>query len=127
MWPACVWLLPRRRLAVFCFAVCAFVLVLRFYVIQHYNPLPLVIFMNTVTRVDTLMVGALCAIVVRDQALLGRVRRWLPIVAAIGASFVAIVLLVVRGIPAQRYYTQTLGFTALALTVWATRHVGLLV
>jgi peptidoglycan/LPS O-acetylase OafA/YrhL len=115
VWPACVWLLPRRRLAVLSVAVCAVVLALRFYVIQHYNPLPLVIFMNTVTRVDTLMVGALCAIVMRDDKLLAHVRRWLPTVAAIGACCVVVIILGVRGISAQRYYTQTLGFTALAL------------
>jgi peptidoglycan/LPS O-acetylase OafA/YrhL len=116
VWPACVWLLPRRRLAVLSVAVCAAVLALRFYVIQHYNPLPLVVFMNTVTRVDTLMVGALCAIVMRDRTLLAHVRRWLPTVAAIGACCVAVIVVGVRGISAQRYYTQTLGFTALALT-----------
>jgi peptidoglycan/LPS O-acetylase OafA/YrhL len=115
-WPACVWVLPRRRLAVFSVAVCAAVLALRFYVIQYHNPPPLVVFMNTVTRVDTLMVGALCAIVMRDNALLAQVRRWLPIIAAIGACCVAVIFFGVRETSAQRYYTQTLGFTAFALT-----------
>jgi len=115
VWPACVWLLPRRPLGVLCATVCAAVLALRFYVIQHYNLLPLVIFMNTVTRVDTLMVGALCAIVMRDHALLARVRRWLPAIAGSAAGCVVVILLGVPGISAQRYYTQTLGFTAFAL------------
>ena len=116
VWPACVWLLPRKRLSVFCVAACAAVLVLRFYVIRRYHPLSLVIFMNTATRVDTLIVGALCAIVMRNATLLSRTRRWLPAITAIAACYFAVVAIGVSGTAAQIYYTQTLGFTALALT-----------
>jgi hypothetical protein len=61
------------------------------------------------------MMGALCAIVMRDQALLARVRRWLPAVAATAACCVAVIVIGVRPLAAQLFYTQTLGFTALAL------------
>lgn len=124
VWPLCVWLLPRKRLLGLCVAVCPGVLALRFFLIGYFNPPPHVIFMNTVTRADTLIMGALCALLVTDGRWLAAVWRWLPIVATLGAGCVVTIAFGVRDASRQLYYTDTLGFTALAMTfgsvvIWA--------
>ena len=116
VWPLCVWLLPRRYLPGFCIAICAAVLALRFFLVQYYNPFPQILLMNTATRADTLIVGALCAVVTRDRTRLARVRRWLPAVAVLAFSFLVVMFFGIKDKSAQLYYTDTLGFTALALT-----------
>jgi peptidoglycan/LPS O-acetylase OafA/YrhL len=114
VWPLCVYLLPRNRLIMVAVAICAGVLGLR-WVLTTYGVPPETIFRNTLTRSDTLMAGALCAIVVRDSALLARVRRWLPLVAVFGAAYVVAVGFLVKSEAAQVYDTVTFGFTALAM------------
>lgn len=113
-WPLCVYLLPRNRLIGVAVTICAAVLGLR-YLLAAYGVPSETILRNTITRSDTLMAGALCAIVVRDSTLLARVRRWLPLVAAFGAAYVIAVGFLVKSEAAQVYDTVTFGFTALAL------------
>ena len=115
VWPLCVWLLPRRRLPVLCVAVCLAVLALRFYLLGPCNLSPQMVFRNTVTRADTLMVGALCAIVVRDPTWFAAVRRWLPALAIPAVAYLAVVGFGIKNVTKQVYDTETLGFTAFAL------------
>jgi peptidoglycan/LPS O-acetylase OafA/YrhL len=129
VWPLCVWLLPRKRLLVLCVAVCAGAPALRFFLIGHYHVAPEIIFRNTVTRADTLMAGALCALVARDCSLLAHVRRWLPAMAVLGAAYLVAVVIAVPEPTAQVFYADTLGFTALALifgplVMWAYSFTG---
>ncbi len=113
-WPLCVYLLPRNRLITVAVTICAAVLGLRFLLAISGVPSETIV-RNTITRSDTLMAGALCAIVVRDSALLARVSRWLPLVAGFGAAYVIAVGFIVKSEAAQVYDTVTFGFTALAL------------
>jgi peptidoglycan/LPS O-acetylase OafA/YrhL len=114
VWPLCVWLLPVRRLLVGAIIVCAAALALRFgLAIDHVSTQ--LIFRNTLTRCDTLLVGAICAIVVRDAGLLARVRRFLPIVATLGAAYVVAIAIAIKDDATQAFYAVTFGFTALAL------------
>jgi peptidoglycan/LPS O-acetylase OafA/YrhL len=115
VWPLCVYLLPRRQLAIVAVAICTAVLALRFLLANHGVPSEM-IFVDTATRADTLMVGALAALVVGDKLLLSLVRPWLPIVAALGAGYVIVVGFAVKSEVLQIYDMVTLGFTAFALT-----------
>jgi len=114
-WPLCVFFLPRRQLIIVAVAICAAVLGLRF-LLANYGVPSETIFVNTATRADTLMVGALAALVVTDTSSLNRVRPWLPLVAALSAGYVIAVGFAVKSEALQIYDMVTLGFTAFALT-----------
>jgi peptidoglycan/LPS O-acetylase OafA/YrhL len=129
LWPLCVWLLPERRLPAVCGGVCAAVLALRFGLVGLFHVPQHVVFMNTVTRADTLIVGAFCAVAARNGGLLAKARRWLPVAAVAGSCYMVVVALGLKDKQAQIYWTQTLGFTALALTfgplvLWAYLRSG---
>jgi peptidoglycan/LPS O-acetylase OafA/YrhL len=123
VWPLCVWLLPVRRLLVGAIAVCVAALALRIGLALDHVSTQL-IFRNTVTRSDTLLVGAICAMFVRDAALIARVRPVLPFLAALGSAYVVAVAVGIKDETAQAFYAVTFGFTALAvvfgaLVIWA--------
>lgn len=126
VWPACVFLLRRDRLKWLCGGAFIGCLVLRFMVEARHPGFSL---MNTATRIDTLLLGAFCAIAVRDEALSRRVRRWLPTTAA--ASFLAILVIDfgAREIWSRAFWTSTIGFSCFALfygavVLWAYWHNG---
>jgi peptidoglycan/LPS O-acetylase OafA/YrhL len=114
LWPLCVCYLSRRqllRICVFAFFVC---LAIRFFLVQH-DPGPPLIERMTITRMDTLLVGAFCAIVVRDPDLLRQIRRWLPGVALFSFLGMFMIDFVAHEIRSRTHYTQSFGYSFLAL------------
>lgn len=111
-WPFCVWRIPSRYLARVCAAVMAVVLALRILVVPGHAGSQ-VILMNTIMRMDSLLCGALCAIIVRNKKWYATVWRWVPWCAAFT---VAGMVYIYKGPPkADQPYIQTIGFTLLAL------------
>ena len=93
MWSLCVWLVPSRYLGRICAATFVGVLALRVGLLWHGGPSQAIV-ENTFTRMDTLLAGAACAIIVRRKDLLARIGPWMDWVAAVsfgglGAIFLA--------------------------------------
>jgi peptidoglycan/LPS O-acetylase OafA/YrhL len=129
MWPICVYCLSRRQLLRLCavaFGVCFGV---RFLLVQQ-NPYGSALLMtNTFARMDTLLVGAFCALAVRDPRLLNRVRPMLPYIAIISSCGMVAIDFVAHEIRSRAYYTQSFGYSLLALgfgtlVLWAYLHAG---
>lgn len=115
LWPLAVWLLPCRRLLVLCAVVCVGAVALRIFLVDVYGIAPHVVLMNTATRVDTLLLGAVAAIVVQDPTLLQKVRKWLPGIALLSALSLGAVALLVKDRASQLHFMNTFGFTALGV------------
>lgn len=113
VWPACVWLIPRKRLAWTCVAGCVIALTLRCAMLRLNMPSD-VILMNTVTRMDALLCGGFCAIAVRDGVMLGRIRAALPYVLAVVVIGMFLIEVVAREVGSRGIYTLSVGFTLLA-------------
>jgi peptidoglycan/LPS O-acetylase OafA/YrhL len=76
LWPLCIWIIPRRRLKWVAIFVSIAALALRLAWVHLSGPF-LGIAVATPARVDTLLVGALCAVVYRESKMLNTLRRWL--------------------------------------------------
>lgn len=80
VWPACVWFLSPKSLVKICVAGILVAFLWRWFCLTHFSPaLDTFIYMNTFTRMDGLLAGALCAAAVRDRILLARIRRLLTL------------------------------------------------
>jgi peptidoglycan/LPS O-acetylase OafA/YrhL len=111
-WPMCVWWISPRYLARVCVAGMVSTLLLRLALMPHHAGATIIL-MSTVTRMDSLLCGALCAIVVRNKELYATIGRWIPRLAVIS---VAGIVYIYKGPPAaDQSYVQTIGFTMLAI------------
>jgi peptidoglycan/LPS O-acetylase OafA/YrhL len=117
IWPLCVWLLASRKLAKLAVAGSIVAFSIRIFWIAHTGPDQAIV-MATVTRMDSLLCGALGAILFREAEALNFVRRWLPWVASVTIlAFAGGVGLtqMVRGPGGDLLFAETLGFSLLAL------------
>ena len=117
IWPLCVWLLNSQRLAKAAVVASVIALFVRIFWVAHTGTSE-AIALATVTRMDTLLCGALAAILFRQAQTLSRLRQWLPRI-----SFAAILLFVagvglvrlIHGHGGGPLFVQTFGFTLLAV------------
>ena len=117
IWPFCVWLLVRRNLASLAVSASVVALLVRIFWVAHTGPNQAIV-LATVTRMDSLLCGALGAILFRDSHALQVFRRWLP-----WAAFTAIVAFIlgvgsfriVHGPGGDLLFAETLGFSLLAV------------
>ena len=117
LWPLCVWLLVRRNLGRLAIAASIVALVVRIFWVGHYGPSQAIV-MATVTRMDSLLCGALGAMVFRDVHALNAVRKWLPWIASSALLSFAICglrLRVIHGAGGELFFVETIGFSLLAL------------
>lgn len=117
IWPLCVWLLISQRLAKVAVFASVIALLVRIYWVAHSGPSQAIV-MATVTRMDTLLCGALAAVLFRQAQTLSVLRPWLPRISlAAILSFVAGVGLLRRmhGLGGGTLFVQTFGFTLLAV------------
>jgi len=119
IWPLCVWLLNSQRLAKVTVGASVTALFVRIFWVAHTGT-SVAIAIATVTRMDTLLCGALAAILFRQAQTLSVLRRWLP-----RTAFAAI-LLFIAGVGLVRLirgpgrgggllFIETFGFTLLAV------------
>jgi peptidoglycan/LPS O-acetylase OafA/YrhL len=114
MWPLIVWLLSRRGLFRFCLAMVAVSPLLRLALIalgtQNWA-----IRQYTFTRADTLLYGALAALVVRDTGMHRALQRSARILVPI--SFLSLVVMLVRSgfLPYEETETLLIGYSALGI------------
>jgi peptidoglycan/LPS O-acetylase OafA/YrhL len=117
IWPFCVWLLVRRKLAILAIMASVTALLFRILWVAHTGPDQAIV-MATVSRMDSLLCGALAAMLFRDIRLLSVVRKWLP-----GAAFVAILTFfggvslsqIVHGPGGDLLFAESFGFSLLAV------------
>jgi peptidoglycan/LPS O-acetylase OafA/YrhL len=94
VWPLIVWLLPRRAFPWVAGALAALAALTRLAWVAH-SGAQITIAFATVSRLDALSIGALCAFLFRDPERMLKIRKWLPWTATLGlGSF----LLVFSGI-----------------------------
>jgi peptidoglycan/LPS O-acetylase OafA/YrhL len=92
IWPFCVWHVSTKRLVNICSIGILGSLFLRWWYVVHATN-TVVIYMNTIARMDALFVGGLCAVVVRNGVLLERGRKFFGVtVAAVVFGFGLIIL-----------------------------------
>ena len=118
IWPLCVWLLTSQRLARVTVGASVIALLVRIFWVAHTGPSQAII-MATVTRMDTLLCGALAAILFRQARILSVLRRWLPRIActAILVFMAGVGLLrLIRSHGDYSLFVETLGFTLLAVS-----------
>jgi peptidoglycan/LPS O-acetylase OafA/YrhL len=93
-WPVCVWRVSTKALMMICGLGMLGSLLLRLCLIFHPTAaLSYVVYVNTLTRLDGLLAGAFCAIVVRNPTLSLRMRKSIPAVAVAVVSGMALLVL----------------------------------
>ena len=112
IWPGLLYLLHRRHFAGLCLAICLVLPFLRF-ALEPWNHF--FVFMNTSTRMDSLVWGALAALLVRSPELWKRIRPLLPLVALLCAATFLVIAFPLHELYSRARYTQSLGFTVVAL------------
>jgi peptidoglycan/LPS O-acetylase OafA/YrhL len=94
IWPLFVWRLSTKYLVKLCSLGILGALLLRAWSMPHATTaLAYVVYMNTLTRMDALLTGGLCAIVVRNAVLLGHVRKFISTAVAAVVSGLALFIL----------------------------------
>jgi peptidoglycan/LPS O-acetylase OafA/YrhL len=116
LWPLCVWLLTRRDLMRVALVASTTALVVRITWLAYTGPSQAIV-MATVTRMDSLLCGALAAMLFRDVRAINTVRKFLPWAAYSALLCFAICgvwFRVVRGPGGELFFVESLGFTLLA-------------
>jgi peptidoglycan/LPS O-acetylase OafA/YrhL len=109
--------MARRNLAKLAVGASVIALFVRVFWIAHSGPSQAII-MATVTRMDSLLCGALGAILFRDVQALNAVRKWLPWVGSFALLPFAVAegtLRVVQGTGGDLFFVETIGFSLLAV------------
>ncbi len=116
LWPLCVWMVRPGKLKVVAAWLSVLALVIRVVWATH-GGLGQGMTMMTFGRMDSLLLGAIGAILFRDAAALGRVQRWLPRVALVmlGGFLAVMAMLYGRSELTSSYFVQTVGYSMLAL------------
>jgi len=116
LWPLSVWLIAPKNLKAVAAWLSVSAVVIRVVWAMH-GGLGQSMSMMTFGRMDSLLVGAICAILFRDDAALGKIKAWLPWVALgmIGGFFVMMTCLHGRSEHTSALLVQTVGYSMLAL------------
>lgn len=116
IWPLCVWLIVPKHLAKFAVGASVIALLVRIYWVAHSGPSQAVV-MATVTRMDSLLCGALGAILLRETPVVKIARQKLPLVVfmTIAAFMVGLSWQVLHGADIL-LFVETLGFSLLAMS-----------
>jgi peptidoglycan/LPS O-acetylase OafA/YrhL len=117
IWPFCVWLLVRRNLTSLAISASVIALVARLFWVAHTGP-DTAIVLATLTRMDSLLCGALAAILFRDIRALNVARKWLPwtaVVALVGFIVGVGLTQTVHGPGGDLLFVETFGYSLLAV------------
>lgn len=121
LWPLVVLLCGRRRFITICLLVVAAAMALRigwrWY--DASKQAGIAVYVLTLTRMDGLAIGALLAILARDQAGIARLARWARPVFPIGLLGVATIFVVRRGFISHDVIVQMVGYSVVAIAAGA--------
>ena len=116
LWPWCVWMVPRKSLHWVCLGGIAAAPCIRLIILHFVPPVSPIVLMNTFCRMDTLLFGSLCAIAVRSDRWSRIARRLiLPAVGLALFTMAGIDFLFVHELWSRGFWTQSVGYTALAI------------
>ncbi len=115
VWPAVVYFATRRKLFHVCLGVCLLSPVLRLILIEFGGIREWAIRQYTFTRADSLLAGALVALLLRQPELLCQFRR--VIIGAIAFSCLALAAIAIRNhyLPYEATETVVIGYSCLAV------------
>lgn len=117
LWPLCVWALTRPKLVRLAVVAPVAALVLRIAWVTYSGPSQAIV-MATVTRMDSLLCGALSAMLFRDVRALYPLRKYLPWTASGILLLFGIcggLLRVIRGTGGELFFVETVGFSLLSV------------
>lgn len=114
LWPLIVFKLSRRNVTRLCIAICLATPVLRLVLYRH-DPESFLVFVSTLTRMDTLLWGALAAIAVRTTGLLQKLEPWLTPLAFTCAAAMLIIDFPLHELYSRALFTQSIGYTLIAI------------
>src|SRR5206468_10503277 len=114
-WPVVVYFVSRRKLFHICLGVCLSLPILRLVLIEFGGVREWAIRQYTFTRADTLLAGALVAVLLREPELVSEFRRVLT--AAVRLAIVVLAAIGVRNhyIPYEATETVVLGYSCLGV------------
>ena len=116
VWPFLVFRLSQRAFLRLCIALCALLPLLRLLIDPHPSfPASDFVFMNTTTRMDSLVWGALAALLVRSPVYFARLRPMLPWVAAACAAMMLVIAFPLHELYSRSFFTQSIGYSFLAI------------
>ena len=113
VWPFIVFFVPRRALGKLCVTVILLVAVVRTgLIVSGYNPW--LIYTMTCFRIDTLLTGALLAVIVRSDSTREKLKRLVPALAGVAILGLLCVFIADGGFPIDGPYVQSIGYTFFA-------------
>ena len=116
LWPLLVFKLPRQAFLRVCVSICVLLPLLRLLIDPHPSlPASDFVFMNTTTRMDSLVWGALAALLVRSPVHFVRLRPMLPWIASASAAILLVIAFPLHELYTRKFYTQSIGYTVLAI------------
>ena len=118
LWPLVVYLLPRGVFIRLCVAICFFCPLLRWFLMHDPANIGLV-FTSTLTRMDTLVWGALAALLVRQPQLFARIKPLLPYILGISAAILLLIDFPLHEFYSRSFYTSVAGFSVIAIGAFA--------
>lgn len=113
-WPLCVWLIPVRQIKKVALGLCVLALLLRLYWIARIGGPSTAIILATVTRMDSLLAGAVAAILARDSAFRASARNLLGWIL-VPLSVFTVGLLCCPDQYRAAIFCQSIGYTLLAV------------
>ena len=115
IWPLCIWLIPGRRILKLAITGCVLAFLVRLVLVAVYGPSQSIV-ENTFARMDALLAGAGCAMIVRNQSLVEKVRPLLmPAVIATAAGIFWIEFICGESRTQWGQYMEIVGFTLLSI------------
>ena len=116
IWPFLVFRFSRLAFLRLCLGICGLLPLVRLLIDPHPSfPASDFVFMNTTTRMDSLVWGALAAMLVRSPAHFSRLRPLLPGIAAACAALMLVIAFPLHELYSRKFYTQSVGYTFLAI------------
>ncbi len=116
LWPFLVFRLSQRAFLRLCIVLCVLLPLLRLLIDPHPSlPASDFVFMNTTTRMDSLVWGALAALLVRSPAHFVRLRPMLPWIASLCAALMLVIAFPLHELYSRKFYTQSIGYSFLAI------------
>jgi peptidoglycan/LPS O-acetylase OafA/YrhL len=107
-----VWWIPARKLKWFSLAGILVALAIRFAVVRPgVLPAPEIIFTSTLSRMDSLLIGGLVALAVRDPALSKIAKKFCPYLFGVALAGIACIWVFAREAFSRGYFTSTVGFS----------------
>ncbi len=114
VWPLVIYCFRGRPLVWICFGLCSIALILRTWLLSS-GAAPVVPYVMTITRMDSLCAGALLAIAVRSEIWRANWLRWLPLFGLIYAGLFLAIDSRYPLLESESYGAGSVGHTAIAL------------